>query len=208
VTRVLAALLLLVGIVLLPLRATAATIPMLIAYDMAAWSTATMQVETGASVRSERGGAPEYVYDDVLEATGSAANPREAACAGPVHAYDGALERPEPPELAKGMIYDAPVATTAAKGGGGGGGQKFTPEQQDLVEMAKGDKAAGGVTPEDMEAYKELNAQAGANGFTEPGAVRGPEVHPPRTPQSPPGPGQQPHGHVGPVGHIPVRTVP
>ena len=71
--------------------------------------------------------------------------------------------------------------------------------------MAKADKQAGGITEADMEAYKQLNAEAGPNGFTEPNAVRGPEVHPLRTPESTPGPGQQPHGHVGEVGHIPVK---
>ena len=86
--------------------------------------------------------------------------------------------------------------------------KRFTPEQQALVEMAKGDKQRGGVTEGDMEAYKELNAGAGAAGFPLPGAVRGPEVHPPRSPNSKPGPGQQPHGHVGPVQHIPVRVSP
>lgn len=86
--------------------------------------------------------------------------------------------------------------------------KRHTPDQQALTEMAKGDKQRGGITAADMEAYKDLNREAGANGFTTPGAVRGPEAHPPRTPQSPPGPGQSPHGHVGPVGHIPVKVPP
>ncbi len=84
-------------------------------------------------------------------------------------------------------------------------GAPHTPEQEALVEMAKADKRAGGVTAGDMEAYKQLNAEAGSKGFTQPNAVRGPEAHPPRTPQSTPGPGQEPHGHVGPVDHIPVK---
>jgi hypothetical protein len=70
--------------------------------------------------------------------------------------------------------------------GGGGtrappeaeGGKQFTPEQKALVEMAKADKKAGGITSADMEAYKKLNAEAGLKGFTEPNAVRGPEAHP------------------------------
>ena len=66
-------------------------------------------------------------------------------------------------------------------------------------------KQAGGITAGDMEGYKQLNAEAGPKGFPEPGAVRGPEVHPLRTPQSKPGAGQKPHGHVGPIAHIPVR---
>ena len=62
--------------------------------------------------------------------------------------------------------------------------------------MAKADKKQG-IIPGDMEAYKELNA-----GLPDPFAsdkVRGPEMHPGR-PQ-----GKNPHGHVGPVNHIPVE---
>jgi len=55
-----------------------------------------------------------------------------------------------------------------------------------------------------MQAYKDLNPEAGANGFTAPGAVRGPEVHPLRDVRSTHGMGQQPHGHMGPVDYIPV----
>ncbi len=84
-------------------------------------------------------------------------------------------------------------------------GREFTQEQKDLVEMAKKDKQKGGISIGDMEAYKQLNAEAGAKGFATPGAVRGPEVHPPRTPHSKPGPGQAIHGHVGPVDHIPIK---
>jgi hypothetical protein len=40
------------------------------------------------------------------------------------------LERRETPELAKGVIYDAPVATTAAKGGGAGGSTGGKPNFQ------------------------------------------------------------------------------
>jgi hypothetical protein len=75
------------------------------------------------------------------------------------------------------------------------------------MDMAKGGKATGGITPEDMEADKELNAEAAGKGFPGPG-VRGPEVHPLRTPQSTPETGQQLHGHVDPVARIPVRSAP
>jgi hypothetical protein len=102
------------------------------------------------------------------------------------------------------------IAMAVANGGGSGGmssnyGKRYTPEQLDLIEMAKGDKANGGVTEEDMKAYIDLNREAGLNGFTRPGQVRGPETHPLRTPQSTPGMGQTPHGHVGPVDYIPVK---
>lgn len=68
--------------------------------------------------------------------------------------------------------------------------------------MAKADKKAGGITPDDMQAYKDLNAEL-PDPFPS-NQVRGPEAHPLRTPDSTPGPGQAPHGHVGPVDHIPV----
>jgi hypothetical protein len=80
---------------------------------------------------------------------------------------------------------------------GAGGGKVFSSEKQALVDMAKADKKAGGITRGDMKAYKELN-----EGLPDPfpaNKVRGPEAHPLRMPDSTPGPGQQPHGHVGPV---------
>ena len=91
-----------------------------------------------------------------------------------------------------------PGLRAAAKGGG----KAFSKEKGALVDMAKGDKRTG-MTSGDMQAYKDLN-----KGLPDPfpaNKVRGPEVHPPRTPNSPPGPGQQPHGHVGPVNHIPIN---
>ena len=70
--------------------------------------------------------------------------------------------------------------------------------------MAKADKSAGGMTAEDMGAYKDLNKEL-PDPFPS-NQVRGPEVHPLRTPQSKPGVGQTPHGHVGPVDHIPIKV--
>lgn len=75
--------------------------------------------------------------------------------------------------------------------------QLFSSEKADLVDMAKRDKAAGGITSDDMEAYKELN-----KGLPDPfpeTRVRGPETHPTRPH------GSSPHGHVGPVEHIPIK---
>ena len=107
---------------------------------------------------------------------------------------------------AKRLAKEAEKRTARAPhDAGANAGKEFTPEQKALVEMAKKDKQKGGISAADMEAYKQLNAEAGANGFTAPGSVRGPEVHPPRSPQSKPGPGQEPHGHVGPVDHIPIK---
>jgi len=75
---------------------------------------------------------------------------------------------------------------------------KFSKEKQALVEMAKLDKKKGGISAGDMKAYKELN-----EGLPDPFPsvkVRGPEVHPNRPI------GREPHGHVGPVNHIPIKN--
>ena len=68
--------------------------------------------------------------------------------------------------------------------------------------MAKRDKKTG-MTTGDMDAYKDLNKEL-PDPFPE-RQVHGPERHPSRTPDSSPGPGQEWHGHVGPVNHIPVK---
>jgi RHS repeat-associated protein len=75
--------------------------------------------------------------------------------------------------------------------------KEFSPEKRALVDMAKGDKQRG-MSSEDMQAYKELNQTLPDPFPTR--KVRGPEAHPNRGPSS-----QQPHGHVGPVNHIPIR---
>lgn len=73
--------------------------------------------------------------------------------------------------------------------------KKFSEEKQALVEMAKKDKKDG-MTSGDMEAYKDLNKDL-PDPFPD-NKVRGPEVHPNRPH------GKEPHGHVGPVDHIPI----
>lgn len=72
----------------------------------------------------------------------------------------------------------------------------FSDEKRALVDMAKRDKHLG-ITREDMQAYKDLNETL-PDKFPE-DKVRGPETHPNRGPAA-----QRPHGHVGPVDHIPV----
>jgi RHS repeat-associated protein len=75
--------------------------------------------------------------------------------------------------------------------------KRFSREKQALVEMAELDKRLG-MTADDMQAYRDLNA-----GLPDPFAedqVRGPEQHSRGGPHS-----QSPHGHVGPVHHIPIR---
>ncbi|PRH81414.1 hypothetical protein C6N40_12900 [Arenimonas caeni] len=73
----------------------------------------------------------------------------------------------------------------------------FSKEKQALVEMAKADKRTG-MTEADMKAYQELNSEL-PDPFP-PEKVRGPEAHDSGAPSS-----QEPHGHVGPVDHIPIR---
>jgi RHS repeat-associated protein len=73
---------------------------------------------------------------------------------------------------------------------------RFSNEKQALVDMAKADKKRG-VSRGDMDAYQDLNA-----GLPDPftaNRVRIDEGHPSRSPHS-----QVPHGHVGPVDHIPI----
>jgi hypothetical protein len=62
--------------------------------------------------------------------------------------------------------------------------------------MAQRDKKTG-MTESDMQAYKDLNDEL-PDPFPA-GQVRGPETHPGR------GHGSKPHGHVGPVDHIPIK---
>ena len=106
--------------------------------------------------------------------------------------------------------YDSASGSLLAAGGGSrapalaakGGGKAFSKEKQALVDMAKGDKRTG-MTSGDMQAYKDLN-----KGLPDPfpaDKVRGPERHPLLSPSSTPGPGQEWHGHVGPVNHIPIK---
>ena len=75
-------------------------------------------------------------------------------------------------------------------------GKQFSSEKQALVDMAKRDKRTG-ITADDMQAYKDLNKE-----LPDPfpvRKVRGPEAHPSRPH------GKEPHGHVGPVDHIPIK---
>ena len=75
-------------------------------------------------------------------------------------------------------------------------------EKQALVDMAKKDKKTG-MTSGDMQAYKDRNKEL-PDPFPA-DKVRGPERHPLTSPSSTPGLGQEWHGHVGPVNHIPIK---
>jgi len=79
---------------------------------------------------------------------------------------------------------------------------KWSKEKQALVEMAKTDKRRGGITKQDMQAYKDLNKEL-PDAFPE-RAIRGPEQHPKaKSPVS-----RELHGYVGPVDHIPLKKMP
>ncbi len=92
-------------------------------------------------------------------------------------------------DFAAKVIKDADKIVDATK--------RFSKEKEALVDMAQADKKAG-ITTGDMQAYKDLNA-----GLPDPfdsKQVRGPEAHLSGAPTS-----QEPHGHVGPVDHIPIK---
>jgi hypothetical protein len=74
--------------------------------------------------------------------------------------------------------------------------KRYSSEKEALVEMAKLDKARGGISRADLEAYKDLNRTL-KDPFSE-NMVRGPETHP--TTKY----GSNLHGHVGPVDHIAI----
>ena len=109
---------LLVVVVLSPLRAVAATIPALIAYDAAVRPTATTRIVSEPSPQPEPRSANEYGYDGALVRYDGPSNPPVAGGTGAVHAYDGTLELIERSGLAEGAIYGAVASTAAAEGGG------------------------------------------------------------------------------------------
>lgn len=79
---------------------------------------------------------------------------------------------------------------------GGAVGSRYSSEKEALVDMAQADKRAG-VTRADMKAYEDLN-----KGLPDPfpdGKVRTDLGHSSGGPQS-----RVPHGHVGPINHIPI----
>jgi RHS repeat-associated protein len=93
-------------------------------------------------------------------------------------------------------IHAEKEAATALKEAGAAS-KAFSKEKQALVDMAKVDKKVG-VSKADMKAYKDLNKSL-PDPFPA-NKVRGPETHSTGLPSS-----QAPHGHVGPVDHIPVN---
>ena len=96
-----------------------------------------------------------------------------------------------------GQATTSPRAGAGARGRAettfGGGRGPNSSEQDALVQMARQDRRIG-ISEADARAYRELGGEVDVR-------VRGPESHPNRpAPTS-----RQPHIHVGPVDHIPVR---
>jgi hypothetical protein len=141
----LAALFLIVGLVLSPLSAVAATVPMLIAFDVATWSTATTAHGRQDAVRHETERTRVTAYDDATLGCDDASNPRTTAGFRNVRAYDTALELTERREVAEGAIYDAPAATAAA-GGAGRASEEWIPgpvERGGHLRNVEGDWGSG-----------------------------------------------------------------
>ncbi|MCG8560410.1 MAG: hypothetical protein MI824_11470, partial [Hyphomicrobiales bacterium] len=70
--------------------------------------------------------------------------------------------------------------------------KRNTPDQEAAIDLAKDAKRRGGLTQDEAEALVDLAKEAGV-------PTRGPESHPDRPY------GRNPHIHVGPVNHIPVK---
>jgi len=103
-----------VGVVLSPLRAVAATIPTIIAYDVAVRSTATTTLAKRDAVQPETERA-RTACDDATFAYDDSSNRPTAAGVRGIRPYDDALNFGERREVGEGVIYAAPAATTAAE---------------------------------------------------------------------------------------------
>ncbi|WP_017931467.1 RHS repeat domain-containing protein [Robiginitomaculum antarcticum] len=113
----------------------------------------------------------------------------------------GAIEFSENPTLVGGAAVVVGVVPIVGDLAGKGlkAVARHSSEKRALTAMAKMDKKTGGITEGDMSAYKQLNSELPDPYPTN--TVRGPESHP--TASAPTS--QQPHGHVGPVDHIPIK---
>lgn len=118
IRRGLAALFLLVGFLLAPLRAAAATIPTFIAYDAAGGAggaTTTTTFGRNEAARAEPNYARTIAYDDALVGYDTPSRPRHARGAGDAHGYDGTLNLADRREAGEGAIFDDSAATIAAE---------------------------------------------------------------------------------------------
>ena len=97
--------LLVVGIVLSPLRAVGATIPLLIAYEAAVLPTTTTVLGAVDVVRLEAEPSSINEYDGAHPARYGSSNPHVFGGMGAVHAYDDALELTERREPTKVRVF-------------------------------------------------------------------------------------------------------
>jgi hypothetical protein len=111
----LAAVFIIVGVVLSPLRAVAA-VPMLMATVQTVGPTATTHLGRSDAVRREAEHPRINAYDAALFDYDDASNPQVTAGAGAVRAYDGHLEHGERREVRGEGAYVAPSNVTAAEG--------------------------------------------------------------------------------------------
>src|SRR5580658_6354371 len=112
----LAAVLIVMSIVLSPLRAMAAALPVFVATVQAVGPTATTQLRRADAVRGEAEPPRINTHDAPLFGYDDPANPRVSPGAGAVHAYHGNLEFAHRREVhSEGAIYDAPIPTTATE---------------------------------------------------------------------------------------------
>jgi hypothetical protein len=115
----LARVVLFVGIVLSPLSAVAATVPMLLACDVPVGPTAMMLFGRSEAGRCGAERPATNDYDAARLAYGGWSNPLVVARVRVVHAYDDALGHANGREAQdEGPIYDAPAAALAAEGAG------------------------------------------------------------------------------------------
>jgi RHS repeat-associated protein len=145
------------------------------AFDAAAVGTSAAAVGGGFAARGILGGARALGGEVIEEVTGGITGLAKLAKGG----GRGLLRR------VKSLFKDEASKST----------KRFSDEKQALVDMAKKDKRSG-ITPEDMQAYKDLNKEL-FDPFPS-NKVRGPEIHPDRN-------FKKLHGHVGPVDHIPIK---
>jgi hypothetical protein len=116
----------LLGVVLSPLRAVAATVPVIFAYDAVVPPTATTGHNGNNAARSEAAKTEPRAtndYDGACRVYATPSNPRvavgvEAAHPYDVHAYDDALNFAAWREVGEGVVCDAAAPTSAAEGAG------------------------------------------------------------------------------------------
>jgi hypothetical protein len=140
----LAAIFLIIGSVLSPLPAEAATVPMLFPYDVAVGLTAATRVEARPSLRPKRANATDYDYEAVHVRYDRATNPPMAAVPGGICPYDRAIQLTERRELADGLICDAAETQVSALTRAAGG--QFTYESS-VVQLIPGGAGARGAAP-------------------------------------------------------------